>query len=85
YVIIIIAIITCLVGIFVRHEEPLEGLMVAVALAVAAIPEGLPAIVTVVPSLGTNTLAKRQSIVGKLPAVETLASTEIIASDKPGT
>jgi len=85
YLIIVIAVITFLVGVFVRGEQPLEGLMVAVALAVAAIPEGLPAIVTIVLSLGTTTLAKRNSIVRKLPAVETLGSTEIIASDKTGT
>ena len=84
YVVIGICLVIFAVGLL-RQQPVLDSFMVAVSLAVAAIPEGLATVVTIVLSIGVTNMSKRSAVIRKLTAVETLGCAQIICSDKTGT
>ncbi len=84
YLILVLGGATFGVGVW-RGEPAIDMFMSAVALAVGAIPEGLPAALTITLAIGVSRMARRQAVIRRLPAVETLGSTTVICSDKTGT
>lgn len=85
YLVLIIAVVTFIMEICITPSSVMDAFLTAVAIAVAAIPESMPAVITIIMSLGVARLAKQKAVVRKMHSVETLGCCDVICSDKTGT